>query len=192
MTSYTRIQTKISKTKFPEICPVCLQEVEDIVSVTIQDEKWSGSHIYGFWGRAPAGGLAIPVQEGKAVTFWIPTCLLHGSDTVRTSKTRLVTVIAFFLLFYPLLYMALQINVELSYGRSINDEITWLIILVSGLIISILYGYFPRALERAVSFENVDLVRDVVVLRFSNHEYAKLFLQLNEMYTSDLDNVEKR
>jgi hypothetical protein len=58
----------------------------------------------------------------------------------------------------------------------------WLGILIAGLILSILYGYYPRALEKAIAFEDIDVVRDEYTLKLTNEEYTKLFMRLNEMH----------
>jgi hypothetical protein len=177
------IITKISKTKFPEICPVCNEEAEDLVSVTIREEK-SMRQIGGYWGGPPIGIEESLMTNEKAVTFWVPTCLLHGSSSVRTARNRVITVIAFFILFYPILFMYLQINVEAEFGRPIIDEIFWLIVFVGILFSTIIYGYYPRALERAIVFENVNLIKDQVTLRLSNQEYLEQFIKMNEMVIS--------
>jgi hypothetical protein len=178
------IISKISKIKFPELCPVCLAEPEDLVSVTINEEN-TRSRSLGYWGRYPTSFEDSIVPNERAVTFLIPTCLLHGSASVRTSRNRVVTVLAFFILFYPILYMYLQINVEASLGRPIFEELLWLAALGGMLIGAIIYGYYPRALERAIVFVKLDLVKDLVTLKISNMEYLSQFRKLNEMYIQD-------
>ena len=178
------IISKISKIKFPEICPVCLREPEDLVSVTIREEK-ARSRSLGYWGRYPTSFEDSVVPNERAVTFLIPTCLMHGSSSVRTSRNRLVTVIAFFILFYPILYMYLQINVEASMGRPIIEELLWLAALGGMLIAAIIFGYYPRPLERAIVFVRMDLVKDLVTLKVSNTEYLSQFRKLNEMNIQD-------
>ena len=178
------IISKISKIKFPEICPVCLREPEDLVSVTIREEK-ARSRSLGYWGRYPTSFEDSVVPNERAVTFLIPTCLMHGSSSVRTSRNRLVTVLAFFILFYPILYMYLQINVEASLGRPIIEELLWLATLGGMLIAAIIYGYYPRPLERAIVFVKMNVVKDLVTLRISNTEYLSQFRKLNEMHIQD-------
>ena len=49
------------------------------------------------------------------------------------------------------------------------------------LVMILLYGLFPRALERAIRFHKINRANDSVLLSISNSEYCQLFLDLNEM-----------
>lgn len=50
-----------------------------------------------------------------------------------------------------------------------------------------LYGFFPRALERAFRFQDVSRVIDSLLVSISNPEDRDQFLELNEMYSEILD-----
>jgi hypothetical protein len=50
-----------------------------------------------------------------------------------------------------------------------------------------LYGFFPRALERALRFQDVSRVNESLLISISNPEYCDQFLELNEMHAEILD-----
>jgi hypothetical protein len=127
---------------------------------------------------------ALGAAKG-ATTFAIPTCMRHGSKSVRSLKTKLIAALGFFVLFYPILFFLLQINVALVYSRPLLQPLLGFTGTSALLIMILLYGLFPRALERAIRFHNVSRARDSVLLTVSNIEYNRQFLDLNEM-TADI------
>lgn len=178
--STSKIRVKLSKIQFPEVCPVCLEDPEDLVFVTII-EKVGDDYTSSSWAKQQdKAAVALNASKG-ATTFVIPTCMRHGSKSVRTLKTKLIAALGFFVLFYPILFFLLQINVALVYSRSLLQPLWGLIFTSSLLMIILLYGLFPRALEREVRFRDVSRVNDSVLLSLSNTEYSKLFLELNVM-----------
>ena len=70
-------------------------------------------------------------------------------------------------------------------GRPIIEELLWLAALGGMLIAAIIFGYYPRPLERAIVFVRMDLVKDLVTLKVSNTEYLSQFRKLNEMNIQD-------
>ena len=180
----SRIRVKMSMIQFPEICPVCLEEPEDLVFVTIV-EKAGDDYASSSWTRQQ-DKAAVALSAAKGVTtFAIPTCMKHGSKSVRSLKTKIIAALGFFVLFYPILFFLLQINVALVYSRPILPPLLGFIVTTALLVMILLYGLFPRALERAIRFHEVSRVKDSVLLSLSNAEYGRLFLDHNEM-TSDI------
>ena len=114
----SKVRVKMSKIQFPEICPVCLKKPEDLVFVTVI-EKFGDDYASGSW-TSQEDKMTIALKAAKgATTFAIPSCMKHGSKSVRSLKTKLIAVIGFFVLFYPILFFLLQINVALAYSGSI-------------------------------------------------------------------------
>jgi len=176
--SHSKINVKLSKIQFPEICPVCLKEAEDLVFVTII-EKANYDYTSSSWARSQdKSSVALDAAQG-AVTFAIPTCMFHGSSSVRTFRKKIIAALGFFVLFYPILYFLLQINVALGFSRPILQPISGLIATSTILVIFLLYGLFPRALERVIRFDDVSRVKDMVLLSISNIEYRHKFMELN-------------
>ena len=58
---------------------------------------------------------------------------------------------------------------------------TALTVLIVILVLILMYGLYPRALERAIRFHDVNRVKDYVILSVSNRDYLNRFLKLNEM-----------
>ena len=174
-----RINVKLSKIRFPEICPVCLSEPEDLVFVTVIEKK-TDDYASSSWTRQDKTDIALQASS-DAVTFAIPTCLRHGSKSIRTLRTKLIAVLGLFILFYPILFYLLRINVALVYSRSLVEPLIGFITFTAILVLILLYGLFPRALERAIRFHEVDRVKDTVVISMSNGEYRDHFLEINEM-----------
>ncbi|MFW9974292.1 MAG: hypothetical protein ACFFDQ_03350 [Candidatus Thorarchaeota archaeon] len=174
------LNVKLSKIQFPEICPVCLEEPEDLVFVTIT-EKHDDDYLSSSWTKQnDKVSVALDAARG-ATTFVIPTCMRHGSKSVRSLKTKLISALGFFFLFYPILFFLIQINIALSFSRPLIQPLLAFLSLTILLILILLYGLFPRALERAIRFQHVSHTRDSVLLSFTNSEYQRLFIDLNSM-----------
>lgn len=175
------VKVKLSSIKFPEICPVCLDEAEDLVFITVLERRsptsYDSSSLIGGKDKVSA---ALESAKG-ATMFPLPTCLFHGSKSVRSLRTKLIAVIGFFLFFYPILFYLLQINAALIYSRSLMDPLVGLIVFSGALLLTLFYGLFPRALERAIRFQNISRTKDTVEVVMTNNEYRKIFTELNEM-----------
>ncbi len=184
------IRTKVSKVKFPKICPVCIGEPEDLVAITVRTGE-SIMDSYGWVSRStlPSEGHKYRGPKEKAVVFWVPTCMKHGSKSVRTLRKKGLAVGAFFVLFYPILYYILGTLSALSSGRPIIGYLSGVLILLASMALMVLYGYFPRALERAIDFVEVDTMKDRLYLRFSNDEYRQEFLELNAMHSDTVASI---
>ena len=188
-----KICVKLSKIQFPEICPVCLEEPEDLVFVTII-EKGDYDYTSSSWIRGQdRTEVALNAARG-AVTFTIPTCISHGSKSVRSLRTKLVAALGFFVLFYPILFYVLQINAALEFSRPLSQPLLGFAATFSLLVILLIYGLIPRALERAIRFDDVSRVKDSVSLSISNIEYRNQFMDLNMISTDIVDdeNTENR
>jgi hypothetical protein len=182
----SKIMVKLSKIQFPEVCPVCLDEPEDLVFVTIFEKAYD-DYTSSSWIKAQdKTAIALNAAQG-AVTFAIPTCMLHGSKSVRSLRTKLVAALGFFVLFYPILFFLLQINVALGGSRPLLQPLQGLIAAFSMLAILLLYGLFPRALERAIRFHDVSRAKDSVLLSIANTVYSNQFLNLNNMSVDIID-----
>jgi hypothetical protein len=53
--------------------------------------------------------------------------------------------------------------------------------------LSILYGLFPRALERSLKFENLSKTKDAIEVVIVNGKYGRSFLEPNELFSEDAD-----
>ncbi len=176
------LRVKISKIEFPEFCPVCMEPAEDLVFISVTESKGLESYELKSWmRRSDKASAALEAAKG-VTTFAVPTCMQHGSKSVRTIKTRIISAFGFFVFFYPILFFLLQINLALVYSRSLMEPLTGALISIIAMILVILYGLFPRALERSLIFENVKRVKDSVDLKLRNDEYRRLFLEMNEIY----------
>ena len=177
------VRVKLSKIQFPETCPVCLSEVEDLVFVTVVDKEADG-YASSSWTKQDE--VNIQLQTAKsATTFAIPTCMRHGSKSVRSLRMKLIAALGFFLLFYPILFYLFKINVALTYSRPLAEPLIALAVLVVILVLILMYGLYPRALERAIRFHDLNRVKDYVILSVSNREYLNRFLKLNEMVVQE-------
>jgi hypothetical protein len=161
------------------VCPVCLKEPEDLVFVTVV-EKVGDDYTTSSWAKQDKTDIALEAAKGVA-TFNIPTCMRHGSRSVRSLRTKLIAALGFFILFYPILFYLLRINVALVYERSLTQPLLGFFITTFALFMILLYGLFPRALERSIRFHRVIRTKDMVLLSISNSEYRRLFLELNGM-----------
>ncbi len=173
------VKAKLSVIEFPEVCPVCLDPAEDLVFITVLDRLRQDDHIGTSWSRQDDKiSSALSSAKGYA-TFAVPTCMSHGSRSVRTFRTRLVAIVGFFVMFYPVLYFLLELNATSYYSEPVMS--TWIGLIGSILILlgSLLYGLFPRALERKLRFVDMARSKDVVVLRIQNREYRTRFLEAN-------------
>ncbi|MHA1770134.1 MAG: hypothetical protein ACTSYL_11445 [Candidatus Thorarchaeota archaeon] len=180
--SQSIIKCTLSKLKFPEFCPVCMDEPYDLVPITVIeracDTESSGSTTT-VYSRGTSMNESSPGLQ-SSVLFWIPACASHAN--IRTMKKRFVGALGFFILFYPALFLILAIIRDVHYGGSLPSDITLFIFIDIVMLSLILYGFFPRSLERAIIFERVNRGEDLVILRILNDDYRRQFLELNEMH----------
>ena len=178
------IKVKLSKIQFPELCPVCLNDAEDLVFVTIIER--AGDFDPTSWSKgSDKSKLALNAARGYT-TLAVPTCMSHSSKSLRLLRTKLISVIGFFILFYPILFFLLQINVALVYSKPLLPPFLGLLVTSLTLMWFFLYGFFPRSLERALRFQDVSRVNDSLLVSISNSEYRDQFFELNEMYSEKL------
>ncbi|MFX1483958.1 MAG: hypothetical protein ACFFCP_12325 [Promethearchaeota archaeon] len=181
------VKVKLSRIQFPDLCPVCMEEAEDLVFVTIMDRAGDDFDVSSWKRRQDRIEVALEAARGST-TFAVPTCIRHGSKSVRSLRTKLIAVLGFFIMFYPILFYLLQINVALNYSKPLNPPMLGFLITSFTLFLFFLYGFFPRALERALRFHNVSRMHDSLDVSISNPEYRIQFLKMNEMYSEVLKN----
>jgi hypothetical protein len=182
-----RIKTKLSRIQFPEVCPVCLDNAEDLVLVNVIErigpESYESSSMIKGDDKTSA---ALEAAKG-ATTFPVPTCLIYSSKSVRSLRTKLYAAIGFFIFFYPILFFLLQINTVLIYSRPVTEPAVGFFFFATLLILSLVYGLFPRALERSLRFENISRIKDTVEVIMINSEYERKFLELNELFSESVE-----
>jgi hypothetical protein len=184
----TLIRCTLSKITFPEACPVCLKEPEDLVSITVLErplgERGDDRTYSTLIRRTSKTNLALEAARA-AVTLWVPTCLRHGSGSIRSDRMRLTAMIAFFVLFYPILYFFLAVRSSSSFENILG-------LAVSGglFIIILLYSLFPRALERHLKIIELEQPKDRVYLTAINPNYLKQFMRLNEMHCDIVESID--
>ncbi len=175
----------MSKLEFPEACPVCMREPEDLVTVTVIEKssfnKESDNIISEYRGVRNEVDTALAQARGAA-TFWVPTCMQHGTGSLRTDRSKLVAVCGFFGLFYVVLYYILAVINAVQYSRPLLLPAVGLAISSGVMILLLLYGAIPRSLERNLRFIDIDKGKGVVYLQINNPDYAEAFRQLNQMH----------
>ncbi|RDE13370.1 MAG: hypothetical protein C4K49_08520 [Candidatus Thorarchaeota archaeon] len=184
------VRAKITKVKFPERCPVCLGEPEDLVSITVMESSHfdpSDDSSISSWGDGKDKVETTLAAAQGAATFWVPTCGIHGSRSLRSAPKRFVAWAAFFVLFYPGLYFALGIVNALHNPRPLLEPLLGLVVTASLLIVLAFWGYFPRAIERTLRIVRIDRHEDAVYMDIRNKEYGKLFLELNAAQADIVD-----
>jgi hypothetical protein len=67
------------------------------------------------------------------------------------------------------------------------EPVMGFILFTALLILALLYGLFPRALERSLRFENLNRTKDSVEVVMTNGEYGRKFLDLNDMFSENLE-----
>ena len=185
LANLTLVRAKISKMEFPERCPVCLDEPEDLVSFTITERSSAirgDENAVSTWADGKDKVELILTSARSAVTFWVPTCMLHGSGKLRTGRARFIAWAAVFVLFYPAMFFLLGINAAIWYSRPLLEPVTGLAVILLVPFILVVYGYYPRALERSLKFIDIDRAKDTVYIDIMNDEYRKLFMDLNAMH----------
>ena len=194
LANLTLVRAKISKVEFPERCPVCLDEPEDLVSVTITGRSSAvrgDENAVSTWADGKDKAALILASARNAVTFWVPTCMLHGSGKLRTVRARFIAWAAIFVLFYPALFFILGINAAIWYSRPLLEPVTGLVVILVLFFVLVVYGYYPRALERSLKFIDIDRAKDAVYIDIMNDEYRKLFMDLNAMHADVIRSPEE-
>jgi len=182
-----RVRTRLSRIQFPEVCPVCSEGAEDLVFITVMEQQRPDSYeTTSMIKGEDKASVALEIARG-ATTFPVPTCLRHGGKSVRSVRTKLVAAAGFFIFFYPIFFFLLQINTALIYSRSLTEPVVGLLVFTAALAAMFLYGLFPRALERALKFENIDRAKDEVEVIMTNNDYRGKFIELNEMFAESVE-----
>ena len=179
------IKVKLSKIQFPDICPVCLEEAEDLVFVTVAERARDDFEARNWSAGRDRAQMILDAAQG-ATTFSVPTCMRHGSRSVRSFRSKMIAVIGFFIIFYPILYFLLSINLALTYSRNLTQPLTGFIATVLVLVAFLLYGFFPRGTARfrfiqlnySLCYDDGQLLRD-----FNNLQYPLYFLASDLMET---------
>ncbi|MFW9845593.1 MAG: hypothetical protein ACFFD6_02510 [Candidatus Thorarchaeota archaeon] len=191
-TESTLVRCGLSKIEFPEVCPVCLKEPEDLVAITIiersQGERGDDRTYSALKRGTSRADIALEAARG-ATTLWVPACMKHGSANVRSDRMRIISWLSFFIMFYPILYFILALSRSLANSSVGIFEVAGLgvsLVLFLGLS---LYGCFPRALERTVKVVELEYAKDRVYLDIRNPTYLKQFMQLNAMHCSRVESV---
>ena len=193
LANLTLVRAKISKVEFPEKCPVCLDEPEDLVSVTITERASAvrgNENAVSTWADGKDKADLILASARGAVTFWVSTCMLHGSGKLRTGRARFIAWAALSVLFYPALFFLLGINAAIWHSRPLFEPVANLTVILLVLFVLVVYGYYPRALERALKFIDIDRAKDTVYINIMNDEYRKLFMSLNAMHAVVIHSIE--
>jgi len=194
LANLTLVRAKISKVEFPERCPVCLDEPEDLVSVTITEKSSTlrgDESAVSMWADGKDKADLILASSRGAVTFWVPTCMLHGSSNLRTGRARFTAWAAVFVLFYPALFFRLGINAAIWNSRPLLEPVAGLAIVLLLFLVLVVYGYYPRALERSLKFIDIDRAKNIVYIDIMNDEYRKLFMDLNAMHADVIHTPEE-
>ena len=192
LANLTLVRAKISKVEFPERCPVCLDEPEDLVSVTITERSSAvrgDENAVSTWADGKDKADLILASARGAVTFWVPTCMLHGSGKLRTGRARFIAWAAVFVLFYPALFFLLGINAAIWHSRPLLESVIGLAVVLVLFFVLVVYGYYPRALERSLKFTDIDRAKDAVYIDIINDEYRKLFMDLNAMHADMIHSI---
>ncbi len=192
LANLTLVRAKISKVEFPERCPVCLDEPEDLVSVAITERSSAvrgDESAASMWANGKDKADLILASARGAVTFWVPTCTLHGSSNLRTGRARFTAWAAVFVLFYPALFFLLRINAAMWSSRPLLEPVAGLALILLLFFVLVVYGYYPRALERSLKFVDIDRARNTVYIDIMNDEYRKLFMDLNAMHADVIHSI---
>jgi uncharacterized membrane protein len=184
------VRAKITKVKFPEKCPVCLGEPEDLISITVMEsshfDRSADSSTSSWSDGKDKVEMALAAAQGAA-TFWVPTCSVHGSRSLRSGPKRFMAWAAFFVLFYPGLYFTLGIMNAVYNPRPLLEPLLGLVVTASLLILLAFCGYYARAIERTLRIVRIDRHEDAVYVDIRNREYGKLFMELNAGYADIVD-----
>lgn len=169
--------------QFPEKCPVCLTSANDRFEIKVNEKEVHGEVYFSRYASIytkPTGIPYSPSGSSTSIVLRIPVCEDHTSK--RTFGTALTGVIGFFLFFYPLLFSLLCISRDLRYGGNLVLD-TFVFLTFAGITSALLlYGFFPRSIERAIFIERANRGEDLIFLRISNEEYLEMFMELNQMY----------
>ncbi|MDF1539152.1 MAG: hypothetical protein P1Q69_09630 [Candidatus Thorarchaeota archaeon] len=186
------VRASLSKSVFPEVCPVCMEEAEDLVAIIIMETRSHWNETRGLvsgWTKPEDKGELILSEARGGTTFWIPACLQHGSDSMTTPKKKVLSAVGFMVLFYPLLYFILGALTAREFSRPLLPILGPMVFIIALMVIDIMYGFYPRAIERNIRFLDINRAKDEVMILLKNNEYRDLFLESNPMHAALLENM---
>ncbi|MBS3794278.1 MAG: hypothetical protein KGY80_05260 [Candidatus Thorarchaeota archaeon] len=181
------VRARLSKLELPEVCPVCMEQADDLVPITAYEREGIGQLAEpprSAW-RTGKKDIGPDLQSIRgALILWIPCCAAHCN--VRSDREKHVGLCGFLLLVYPLIYIWLGIISAIGNEGPLLPPITGLLIIIVILIFLGVYSFFPRALERAFRIQNINRTSDYVILGLSNKEYLAAVMEQNQMYAERL------
>ena len=184
------IRAKIGSIVFPEVCPVCMREADDIVRMTL--------NLYSFGGAMESSNPQAALREklarsnGKITfaipgfSFSIPACHRHVPKEIPDLH-KVIWFCAMLAGMYPgLFYLLLTANAYHRRTDFMPFLIPWIITI---LVLSAISGYifFPRAFQRYFRILDIEPTGDYVLFVLRNPAYRHQFLESNPMHSEIFD-----
>lgn len=184
------VRARISRLRFPKICPVCCAPSTSIstVSATPQNRQWLRPHWNpAFYTRERRRfGLPSPVTK----SLLLPVCEEHHITDDGNARMRCLAMLFAAFLSGLSVFALIFVGSDLSSGRGIHPIA---IAYLAGLSLSLIFGYVafrPNALEASVRVIGFDLDFQHVWLELKNPEYRKQFIMENQTISEFVNWVE--
>jgi hypothetical protein len=188
--NYDIIRAKIGSVVFPEVCPVCLREADDIIRMTL--------NLYSYGGALESSNPQAALREKLAksngrvtfaipgVSFSIPACHRHKPKEIPDLH-KVIWFCSMLGGMYPgLFYLLLTVNAIHRGTDFVPFLIPWIItILVLGVVSG--YIFFPRAFPRYFKILDIEPSGSHILLVLKNPKYRNQFLECNPMHAETFD-----
>jgi hypothetical protein len=184
------IRVKIGSIVFPEVCPVCMREADDIVRMTV--------NLYSYGGALESSNPQAALREKLArsngritfaipgLSFTVPVCERHAPRDIP-DKHKVVWFFSMLGGMYPgVFFLFLTLNAIYTQSDFIPFLVPWVItVLILGIISG--YIFFPRSFQRYFKILDIESSGENVLLVLSNPEYRNQFLESNPMHAEVVD-----
>lgn len=175
------VRVKISRLRFPNICPVCGEPTTTTTLLTTSPKR--KRYLRPHWdpafspGSRKHFGLSLPQKK----TFLIPVCNNH--EIVDDGKWRLRSIVSLFVavIASSSIFVLMFAGSDIWNGYGIRPWVPGYFLV---LAISIIIGYLafrPSVLECAVKIIGFDFDVQYVWFYLKNPEYLRKFLNENAM-----------
>ncbi|TFG31185.1 hypothetical protein EU528_06860 [Candidatus Thorarchaeota archaeon] len=173
------VRAKISKVRFPKICPVCGEPATTITWITTrpQNKRWLRPHWDpGFYAR-DRKILGISLAEKKS--FPIHVCENHHANDDGEWRMRGITSLLLTIVASTSIFVIMFAGSDIWAGRGISPWVQgYLLVLGASVLIGII-AFRPNALESAVNIIGFDFDVQYVWFKLRDPQYRNSFLQEN-------------
>ena len=182
------VRVRVSRVRFPKICPVCGEEATETNQVICTPRKTQ------FLSQGPSAPyerrrMGIPLPEVK--TFHVYVCEDHALDDGGILRLRAASSFYALLALCMLIFAIMVIGNDIRLGRALTLWTGLFFMFVAASMILAIFAFRPFGLEAAFRIIGFDYDLRHVWLQLENPLYRETLYNLNAMDAQLVSWIEK-